>query len=69
MPYSAKVVAPLYKLLGKNVKWILSLKHAETMHALQKALSSPLVLYLPNFQKAIQLGTDTSDFAIGSVLS
>ena len=38
------------------------------MHALQKALSSPLVLYLPNFQKAFQLETNASDFTIGGVL-
>ena len=38
------------------------------MHALQKALSSPLVLCLPDFQKAFQLETDASDFEIGGVL-
>ena len=46
-----------------------SSKHTEAMHALQKALSSPLVLCLPNFQKAFQLETNASDFVIGGVLS
>ena len=38
------------------------------MHALQKALSSLLVLCLPDFQKAFQLDTNASDFVIGGVL-
>ena len=38
------------------------------MHALQKTLSSLPVLCLPDFQKAFQLETNASDFAIGGVL-
>ena len=38
------------------------------MHELQKALSSSPVLFLPDFQKAFQLETNDSDFAIGEVL-
>ena len=34
------------------------------MHALQKALSSPLVLCLLDFQKAFKLETNASDFVI-----
>ena len=41
----------------------------EAIHTLQIALSSPLVLNLPHFQKAFQLETDASDFVIGGVLS
>ena len=50
------------------MKWIWSSKHTEAMHALQKALSSPAVLCLPDFQKAFQLETNASDFVIGGVL-
>ena len=40
----------------------------EAMYALQKALSSPLVLYLPGFQKALQLETNAFGFEIGGAL-
>ena len=38
------------------------------MHVLQKALFSPLVLCLPDFQKAFQLETNAYNFMIGGVL-
>ena len=41
----------------------------EAMHALQKALSSPLVLCPTNFQRVFQLETNASNFAIGGMLS
>ena len=63
VPSFAQMAAPLYELLHKNVKWIWSSKHTEATHALQKALSS-----LPDFQKAFQLETNASDFAIGGML-
>ena len=73
MPFFAKIALPLYKLLYKDGKWILSTKHTETMHALQNAcivsLSSLLVMCLPDFQKAFQLETNASYFLIGLVLS
>ena len=61
--------APLCELLPKNVKWISSSKHTETIHALQKSLSSPPVLFLPDFQKAFQLEINTPDLVIGGELS
>ena len=40
----------------------------ETIHSLQKALLSAPDLYLPDFQRAFQLETNTSDLVIGGVL-
>ena len=64
----AKIAAPLYELLYKNVKWIWSSKHIEAVHTLQKALFYPLVLCLPDFQKAFKLETIASDLAIAGFL-
>ena len=64
----AKIAAPLYKLLHKNMKWIGSSNHIEAMHALHKAFFSRLILCLPDFQKAFQFETNASDFEIGDVL-
>ena len=68
MPYVAKIPAPLYELLCKDVKRIWSSQHMEAMHALQKVLFSLPVLCLPDFQKDFQLETNASDFKIGGVL-
>ena len=38
------------------------------MHKLQKTLSPPVVLCLPNFKKTFYLENDASDFLIGGVL-
>ena len=50
------------------MNWIWSLEYTEAMHALQKTLFSPPVLYLPDFQKAFQLETNASDFVIGGLI-
>ena len=48
VPSFAKTAAPLYELLHKDVKWIMSTKHAEAMLALKNTLSSLPILYLPD---------------------
>ena len=67
LPYLTKIAALLYKLLYENVKWLYSLKYTETMHALQKALPSLPLLYLPDFQKTFHLETNASNFVISGV--
>ena len=63
------MAAPLCELLPKNVKCILSSKHTKTIHALQKSLSSPTVLFLPDFKMAFQLEINAFDLVISGDLS
>ena len=64
----AKIAAPLYDILCKGVKYTWSFKHTKAINALQKALPSPLVLCLINYQRAFKYETNASDYAICSVL-
>ena len=66
----AQIAAPLHNLTGKSARafdWTQSCQ--ESFEMLQRALTSPPILAMPNDVDVYYLDVDASDFAIGGVLS
>ncbi|XP_048251449.1 uncharacterized protein LOC125379241 [Haliotis rufescens] len=64
----AHIVAPLNKLLGKDVPFVWSDDADKAFQTLKQALISSPILVFPDFNKPFILYTDSSSFAIGFVL-
>jgi hypothetical protein len=65
----AKIVAPLYKLLKKDVKWQWTEKCNEAFTTLKQKLISFPFLRKTDFTKEFIVHTDASGLAIGAVLA
>lgn len=61
-------IAPLYKLLTKDSKFIWDEKHDETFRNVKELWKKELNLYLPDFNKEFYLETDASKIGLGAVL-
>lgn len=64
----AMLAKPLYQLLKKDMLFIWTSGHEEAFHSLKQALSSALVLAIPNFSKTFCLETDACKNGVGAVL-
>ena len=65
----AKMSKPLSDLTKKNSTWTWGIEQQNTFEVLKKAFTTALVLRIPNDKDPFKLSTNTSDFAIGAVLS
>lgn len=63
------ITHPLTKLLKKGTLFIWSTVHDATFHVLKQALTSALVLALPDFSKLFCVETEASGTGIGAVLT
>jgi len=68
IPHFAKIAAPLYKLTHQNENWEWREEHQEAWSTLKNVLISKPCLRLPDPRKRFIIHTDTSAYAIGSVL-
>ena len=59
---------PLFNLTKKDTPWHWTQSEENVFTALQDALTSALVLILPDYDKPFTLITDASDYATGSIL-
>lgn len=69
VPNFAQIVAPLNRLLRKNVKFVWHDEHKTAFENLKKSLINPPVLIYPDFSQPFHLTTDASNDALGAVLS
>ena len=65
----AKITAPLYELTGPKARWKWGDEQAKAFADLKKIMVTAPVLACPRADDPFILDTDTSDFAIGAVLS
>jgi hypothetical protein len=65
----ATIAAPLTALTGKNRQFVWSGQCEDAFISLKRALASPPILAMPIDDGQYVLDTDSSDFAIGAVLS
>jgi len=65
--YSA-LAHPLFDLTKKDTPFLWGTAQADTFAALQTALTTSLVLLLPDYGKPFTLITDASDYATGAIL-
>ncbi|CAI7896380.1 unnamed protein product [Closterium sp. NIES-54] len=68
VPQYAKIVTPLTNLLKKNTSFKWEDVHQQAMEQLKTALTSALVLILPDPEKDYVIEADASDHAVGAVL-
>ncbi|CAI7880334.1 unnamed protein product [Closterium sp. NIES-53] len=68
VPQYAKIAAPLTDLLKKDTPFKWDTPHQQAMEQLQTALTTPLVLILPDPEKNYVVEADASDQAVGAVL-
>ncbi len=69
IPNFAKIAHPLHKLLKKNTKFLWSPETQSSFDNLKsKFVSAPILIY-PNREIPFQVETDSSNFAIGAILS
>ncbi|XP_027103005.1 uncharacterized mitochondrial protein AtMg00860-like [Coffea arabica] len=64
----SKMVVPLTDLLKKDRPWMWDYEYKDAFKILNEAVTSAPVLQLPDFTKAFEMHTDTSDRVIGGVL-
>jgi hypothetical protein len=69
VPHMATLAEPLYRLFKKNIPWRWGREEAAAMDSLKKALTSPPLMRLPNFDRDFFLCTDASGTGVGAVLS
>ncbi|KRZ82168.1 Retrovirus-related Pol polyprotein from transposon [Trichinella sp. T8] len=65
----ASIGGPLHKLTKKVQRWIWGPKQEAALTKLKSALSSPLILSHPHFDRPCLLDVDASEDALGAVLS
>jgi hypothetical protein len=65
----SQIAAPLYKLLGKNIKFIWNQLCEEAFSELKNKLTSAPILVYPDFRKKFFIHCDASNESIGAVLS
>ncbi|OIS96026.1 putative mitochondrial protein, partial [Nicotiana attenuata] len=58
------IAVPLTELLKKVIPWDWGPMRAEAFNALKAAMSSSLVLALPDLAKPFEVQTDASDYAL-----
>jgi len=68
IPYYSFIVAPLFRLLKKGVKWKWEAEHELDFQEVKDALSKALVLGHPIQGQPYQLYTDALDIALGAFL-
>ena len=68
VPDIAEYLGPIQALLKKGVKFTWTDEHQACKDLILEALSSPLVLALPDARRRKALMTDASDFAMGATL-
>ena len=66
LPNLSSTLAPLYRLLEKQVKWIWSAAQDLAFQAAKKQLTSPCLLV--HYDKELLLSCDASPYGIGAVL-
>ena len=59
---------PLFDLMKKDMLFLWGTAQAEAFAALQNALTTSLVLLLPDYNRPFTLITDASDYATGAIL-
>jgi hypothetical protein len=64
----ARLAKPLHNLLKKDIKFLWEEKHKEALNTLIKQVDQDLILTAPNRDEPFILETDTSAYAIGTVL-
>ena len=69
LPNLSSTLAPLYRLLEKQAKWIWSAAQDLAFQAAKKQLTSPCLLVHYDPQKELLLSCDASPYGIGAVLS
>ena len=68
LPNLANLMAPLYKLMRKDVKWEWAEVHEQAFNKIKERLSTDIVLahYVPNAE--LILSCDASPYGVGAVL-
>lgn len=69
IPSFSALCAPLYELTRNKKLESWSKKNIKVFEEIKKALVSPSVLCMPDFNKEFFVTTDASDYAIGAILS
>ena len=65
----SKVALPMNKLTRKDEKWRWEKKQQKAFEQLKKIFTSRLMLATPDLDKEFRVEADTSNFAMGGVLS
>ena len=65
----AKIAKPLYEMIRKEMKWSWGERQQKTFEELKERFMTELVLVTPDLDKEMRVEADTSDFAMGGVLS
>lgn len=68
IPRMADIVAPLYNLKKKGVKWEWNAQCQAAFERLKELLQSPPVLAQPELHSGFQVHCDSSDVGLGAVL-
>jgi hypothetical protein len=63
------LLAPLSKLLSKNVKWKWTAIEQQAFENIKKVIGKEVLLAYPNFNKPFEIYTDASHLQLGSVIS
>ena len=69
LPNLSTMLAPLYRLLQKQTKWIWDAEQDKAFHEAKTHLTSECLLIHYDPQKELVLSCDTSSYGIGAVLS
>ena len=69
IPNYSKEVYPLTKMTGKNVPWQWNFKQKTAFEALKKAFTWAPILQHFDYERAIVVKTDASDYVSAGVLS
>ena len=65
----ARIAKPLHEMMRKEMKWSWEKRQQKTFEELKKRFTIEPVLVTPDLDKEMRVEVDTSDFAIGEVLS
>ena len=65
----ARIAKPLHEMMRKEMKWSWEKRQQKTFEELKKRFTIEPVLVIPDLDKEMRVEVDTSDFAIGEVLS
>lgn len=69
IPNFAKIAYPLFKLLQKDVEFVMGEAELAAFETLRKLMSEEPVLKAPDLTQPFIVTTDASDFALGAILS
>jgi len=65
----AKIAAPLHVLVRKEQKWKWEKEQEEAFEKLKVVFTTEPILAIPDIDREMRVEADTSDYAIGGVLS